>query len=207
MNRRTATALTGLVTVAALMLTACTPTEPEPTDTPTASATPTTTPSAGPPTQEPISGPTSAAEAVSAANDAYVGFLNAQFDLMKNPQLGTEYITGFVLEGSPAWTLMQDTIRVNEEEGITVAGEPTKWSVNDSLSYTAPSTNPQSGETLEFGQVVLYGCADNSGIEFTGTDIPKGSFPYSAQMVFYADEGVWLVTDEEYLTGDGAPLC
>src|SRR5262245_26852046 len=108
MNRRTATTIAGVLAVTAMMLTACAPSEPTPTKTPTASATPTPEPT-GAPTQAPVAAPKDEAEAVAAANTAYIGFQKAQFNFMSDPALGPDYMGNFVWPGTRMETIMQDT--------------------------------------------------------------------------------------------------
>lgn len=209
MNRRT-TALTASVLAAVVVLLAgCTPGAPEPTKKPTASSTPTSTPTPTPtfPTQEPVPAPTDMASAIAGANRAYIGFKDVQFELFKNPDLGVQHVTGYVLEGTPAWTHLDDSIRLNVEQGNTFDGEPSSWTLNEAMSYAAPATNQKTGEAMEFGSVVLYGCIDNTKTVFSDPEIPKGSFPYRAELVYITAEQVWLVQNDEYLTGGEMPQC
>lgn len=208
MTRHRTTTIAFAAALTMLTLAGCTPPAPEPTKSSTPTPTATPTPSAdAPPTQEPVEAPADLAAAIAGASTAYSGFLAASLDLKKNPSLGADYLNGYVLEGSAAWTVAMDTIRLNQENGITVSGGPFEWALNETMSYTAPSKNPSTGEAIENGSAVLFGCVDNTAVEITGADLPKGSFPVQVQLVFIPDEGAWIVQSEEYMTGEGAPLC
>lgn len=213
MNRRTATALAGSLAVTAMMLTACTPTaEPTPTKKPTASATPTAEPT-GAPTQAPVAAPKDEAEAVSAANTAYVAFQEAQFEFMADPELGTDYLENFVWPGTRMATIMQDTYDNKVEKKTSVEGEPFGWQPNEAMSYVAPLTNQSTGEVDPLGAVNLFGCSDNTGTTFLvdgveNTDIPKGSFPYQVELIYSPEYKGWFVSNSTEMTGmEGAPLC
>lgn len=212
MNRRTATAIAGVLAVTAMMLTACTPSEPTPTKTPTASATPTAEPT-GAPTQEPVAAPKDEAEAVSAANTAYLEFQQAQFNFMSDPALGPDYMENFVWPGTRMETIMQDTYNNKVENKTSVEGEPFGWQANEALSYVAPLTNQSTGEVDPLGAVNLFGCSDNTKTTFLvdgveNTDIPKGSFPYQVEMLYSPDFQGWFVSNSTEMTGmEGAPLC
>lgn len=212
MNRRTATAIAGVLAVTAMMLTACTPSEPTPTKKPTPSATPTAEPT-GAPTQAPVAAPKDEAEAVVAANTAYVAFQQAQFDFMSDPELGPDYLENFVWPGTRMETIMQDTYNNKIENKTSVEGEPSSWQPNEALSYAAPLTNQSTGAVDPLGAVNLFGCSDNTGTTFLvdgveNTDIPKGSFPYQVELIYSPDYEGWFVSNSTEMTGmEGAPLC
>lgn len=214
MNRRIATAIAGGLAVAAIMLTACTPSDPEPTKTPSESATPTPTEdSTTAPTQEPVAAPQDEAEAVAAANDAYIEFNQAWFEFLADPDLGIEYLENFVWPGTRMATLLQDTYEGKTDNKTSVEGEPFAWQANEALSYVAPLTNQSTGEVDPLGAVNLFGCSDNTGVTFLvdgveNTEIPKGSFPREVVMIYSPDYEGWFIQDEKSLTGqEGAPLC
>ncbi|NIG66722.1 hypothetical protein [Microbacterium sp. Be9] len=212
MNRRTATTIAGVLAVTAMMLTACTPSEPTPTKTPTASATPTAEPT-GAPTQAPVGAPKDEAEAVAAANTAYTAFQQARFDFLADSELGTDYLENFVWPGTRMATLMEDTYKSKVEQKTSVEGEPFGWQANEALSYVAPLTNQSTGEVDPLGSVNLFGCSDNTGTTFLtdgveNTDIPKGSFPKQIVMLYSPDYEGWFISDTIDLVGqEGAPLC
>lgn len=212
MNRRTATTIAGLLAVTGLMLTACTPSAPTPTQKPTASATPTIEPT-GAPTQAPVAAPKDEALAVSDANKAYVAYNEALFAFLADPALGTEHLEHFVLPGTRMATLLQDTYNAKVENQTSVKGEPFGWQANEALSYVAPLTDQSTGEVDPLGAVNLFGCSDNTGVTFLvggveNTNIPKGSFPYHVVMIYSPEDQGWFVQDETSLTGqEGAPLC
>lgn len=212
MNRRTATALAGVLAVTAMMLTACTPSEPTPTKKPTASATATPEPT-GAPTQAPVAAPKDESEAVAAANTAYIAFQQAQFDFMADPELGTDYLENFVWPGTRMETIMLDTYNNKVEKKTSVKGEPFGWQANEALSYVAPLTNQSTGEVDPLGSVNLFGCSNNSATTFLtdgveNTDIPKGSFPYHVELLYSPDFEGWFVSNSTEMTGqEGAPLC
>lgn len=214
MNRRTATAaIVGLLTVTAMMLTACAPgSETTPTQEPTASATPTPEPT-GAPTQAPVEAPRDEASAVAAANTAYLAFQQARFDFLADPELGPEYLQSFVWPGTRMETLMADTYEGKVTNATSVKGEPFGWQANEAMSYVAPLTNQSTGEVDPLGSVNLFGCSDNTGTTFlTGgvenTDIPKGSFPKQIVMLYSPDHEGWFISDTIDLVGqEGAPLC
>lgn len=212
MNRRTATAIAGVLAVTAMMLTACTPSEPTPTKMPTASATPTAEPT-GAPTQEPVAAPKDQAQAVSDANKTYKAFLQEQFAFMADPDRGPEFLENYVQPGTRMATLIQDTYENKVENGSSVKGEPIAWLANEAMSYVAPLSNQTTGEVDPLGVVNLLGCSDNTGTTFLvdgveDTEIPKGAFPAQAVLMYSPESQAWLVSDQISLTGkEGAPLC
>lgn len=212
MNRRTATAIAGVLAVTAMMLTACTPSEPTPTKKPTASATPTPEPT-GAPTQAPVAAPKDESEAVVAANTAYVSFQQARFDFLADPELGTDYLENFVWPGTRMATLMEDTYKSKVENATSVEGATFGWQPNEAMSYVAPLTNQSTGEVDPLGSVNLFGCSDNTGTTFLtngveNTDIPKGNFPKQIVMLYSPEYEGWFISDTIDLVGvEGAPLC
>lgn len=213
MNRRTATAIAGVLAVTAMMLTACTPTaEPTPTKKPTASATPTPEPTDAP-TQAPVAAPKDESEAVAAANTAYVAFQQARFNFLADPDLGTDYLENFVWPGTRMATLMEDTYKSKVENKTSVEGEPFGWQPNEAMSYVAPLTNQSNGEVDPLGSVNLFGCSDNTGTTFLtngveNVDIPKGNFPKQIVLLYSPEHEGWFISDTIDLAGvEGAPLC
>ncbi|WP_197055592.1 hypothetical protein [Microbacterium sp. ZOR0019] len=197
---------------AALILAGCTTPEPQKTPKPTPSATATVEPT-GAPTQAPVSGPKDEAQAVSDANKVYAEYKQAWFRFLADPALGPDYLEHFVWPDSRMATLVQDTYTGKAENQASVEGEPFVWQANEALSYVAPVTNNSTGEVDPLGAVNLFGCSDNTGVTFLlggveNANIPKGSFPYQAVMIYSAEDEGWFVQDEMSLTGkEGAPLC
>lgn len=218
---KTTAAITILI-AAALALAACAPTETptEPTTSPTSSPTATSSPTPSPtpqtvaPTQEPITRPTSQQEAITSASKVVESFQAASFQLWQNPELGEDYLDSFIVPGSRQETLIHDTVTYNLENGWRQSGSPSTWQTNDAMSYASQSTNGATGESYEFGTVMLYGCSDNRGWTMdvpagqTPPDIPRGSFPRQWTLVYEQSLNVWLILDSASLTGqEGAPTC
>ncbi|QBR75614.1 hypothetical protein [Microbacterium sediminis] len=213
MTRRL-TALT-LAALAIATLAGCTPT-PEPTETPSASATPTPTPTATPtagaaPQQEPVPAPTSEEEAVLAADRAYQAYLPVDFELKKNPELGVDYVSGYVVPESRFAQILEDTVEAAVKSKGSVTGEPFSWQSNLAMSYAAPLTNNATGEDLEFGGVTLYGCADSTKTVFLEDGEPvegaQGLFPARISLIYASDAEAWKITDQAALVdSEGNPL-
>lgn len=212
------TAAITLVIAATLAMAACTPTAPtEPTSTPTSSptATPTPTPTvAAAPTQEPIPAPTSQQEVITSASKVIEEYLAASFELGENPELGVDFLDGYILPGSRQETLNFDTVTRNLEKGWRQVGTPSTWRTNDAMSYASQSTNAATGETNEFGAAIIYGCGDNSGLVMEvpagqeAPNIPRGPFPGQWTLVYEQSQQIWLIQDSMSLTGqEGAPTC
>lgn len=214
MTRRL-TALT-LAALAIATLAGCTPT-PEPTETPSASATPTPTPTATPtagaaPQQEPVPAPTSEEEAVLAADRAYQEYRLVDFEFMKDPSLGAEYLSGYVVPESPYAQIIEDTAAHGVETDGSIAGEPISWQSNLAMSYASPLTNNATGETIEFGNVVLYGCSDNTKTDFieggkVRDDVPKGITPFRINLIYASDAQAWKISEGVQLVDpEGNPI-
>ena len=207
MKRPTAAVLA--TTALLLSITACTPSTPDPTDTPTPSAsTPSPTPTAGAvPTQVPTPPPTDQTTAVTAATHAYEGYLAASLDLLKDPSLGVEYMSGFVLPNSQASQVIEDTVRSNAESGLRASGGPFGWQTNTAMSFAAPAT--VGDDRNDVGSVQLFGCGDNSQVTFTNPDIAKGVAPHNVAVVYVPQVQAWLVQSDDQLQPgeEGAPQC
>ena len=214
MNRRTATITTvaTLAVVAVLGLTACDPGTPKPTGSNSPSPTATSSPTASaperpmPPKADP---PTDSDSAIVAAKKSYAAYLDVQLKFLKDLKLGPQYLSGFVLQGSPAWQSLNDTVDQQKESPV-LSGGPIGWTTNDGLSYAAPTTNAADGTKLEFGSVHLFGCGDNTKIKFRNTSIPSGSFPGKVVLVYVADAHAWMVQEDVTMRpGDAetAPQC
>lgn len=209
------TATITLLIAAALAMAACTPTAPtDPTTSPTASPAATSTPTPTPgsiPTQEPVPVPTSQQEAITSATQTIDNYLAATFKVDADPQLGAEYLAGFLVQGGPEQKVIADTVAKNLEAGWSKSGTPSKWTTNDAMSYASQSTNAATGEKFDLGAVVVYGCLDNSGWTLEGPgapEVPKGSFPRQFTLIYEQTAQIWLVQESVSLTGqEGAPTC
>lgn len=218
MKTTKATATITLMIAVALAMAACTPTAPtdpttSPTSSPTATPTPTPTPGAvATPSPAPV--PTNQQEAITSAATTIESYLVASFDRDANPELGESYVGSFLVQGSQAAKLNADTVKNNLEKGWLKVGTPSTWTTNDAMSYASPSTNAATGETLDFGTAVVYGCSDNSTWDITvpagqeAPAIPKGAFPAQWTLIFEQNAQVWLIQEQVDLTGrEGAPTC
>lgn len=214
------TATITLLVAAAIAMAACTPTTPtDPTGSATASPTtsesPSPTATAGAaPVQDPVPAPTTQQEAITSATKAIENYLVASFAVDENPDLGVEYLRGFLVQGGAEQKVISDTVAHNLENGWHKTGSPTTWTTNDATSYASQTTNAATGEKFEFGAAIIYGCGDNSGWDIevpagqTPPAIQKGSFPRQWTMVYEQNEHIWLVQESVSLTGkDGAPTC
>lgn len=214
MTRRTATTITvaTLAVVAVLGLTACGPGAPKPTGSKTPSPTATSTPTAST-TDRPMppkaDAPKDADSAIAAAKSTYAAYLDVQLNFLKNLKLGPQYLSGYVLQGSPAWTVLTDTADKSTESPVK-SGGPIVWTSNDAMAYAAQTTNAADGTKLEFGSVHLFGCSDNSKIEFTNPAIPKGSSPYKVVLVYVSETHSWMIQEDLQMRpsdGEAMPQC
>lgn len=214
MTHRHTALIAALALAGAAALAGCTPNgdEPTPTDSPAASATPTEEAAPEPgdpaPTQEAVPVPESEEEAIAQATEVVQRYLELNFDLQRDPDLGMEYVEQYVIPQSGLHQVLEDTIKTNRDEGKSVEGEPVTWSTREDLSYAAPSTNAATGEEYEFGGVVLLGCADNTKTTFTTDGEPNESssskvFPAEVRLVYVAEAGTWLLSELTSLSGDG----
>lgn len=216
MTRGTATAITVTVTTLAVLavlgLTACDPGAPKPTGSgsPSLTATSTPTPSA---TDRPMppqaDAPKDEQGAISAAKKTYEAYLGVQLNFLKDVKLGPQYLSGYVLQGSPAWRVLTDTQEQSAESPV-LSGGPVVWTPNDAMSYAAPATNVADGSKLEFGSVHLFGCSDNSKLEFRNTVIPKSSSPYKVVLVYVPDARTWMIQEDLQMRasdGEAMPQC
>lgn len=212
MKRRTTIVLATAITM--LALSACTPSERGPTSSPSAAETVAPTPAATAtagtiPVQSPTPAPVDQTSAILAANNAYQGYLSSLLDLIADPSLGAQYMSGYVLPGSPEAQDIERTVQTNLESGLRASGGPFKWQMNEAMSYAAPVTDTATGERNEIGSVQLFGCSDNTNISFTNPDVPRGVFPYNVTLIYVAAQQAWLVQTESYLRPgtEGAPQC
>lgn len=212
MTRRTATTITvaTLAVFAVLGLTACDPGMPKPTGSSTPSSTAASTPTASAtdrPKPPQADAPKDGDAAVAAANKTYVAYLEAQIPFKKDISLGAQYLSGYVLQGSPAWTVLTDTAEKSPTSPIKDGAFG--WTLNGAMSYASSSTNGANGQKIENGAVHLFGCRDNTNVTFANTDVPKGSFPVGAVLVFVPDAHAWMVQEDISLTAsDGEiPQC
>lgn len=214
MTRRTATTITvaTLAVFAVFGLTACDPGAPKPTGSNTPSSTAASTPTASA-TDRPMppqaDAPKDEQSAIIAAKKSYAAYLDVQLNFLKNVKLGPQYLSGFVLQGSPAWTVLTDTEEQSTESPV-LSGGPIVWTPNDAMSYAAPTTNGADGSKLEFGSVHLFGCSDNSKLEFRNTAIPKSSSPYKVVLVYVPDAHTWMIQEDLQMRssdGEAMPQC
>lgn len=212
MTRRTATTISvaTLAVVSVLGLTACDPGTPKPTGSSSSSPTATSMPTASAtdrpmPPQADV--PKDGDEAIVAANKTYVAYLAAQIPFKKDISLGAQYLSGYVLQGSPAWTVLTDTAEKSPTSPIKEGAFA--WTLNGAMSYASSSTNGANGQKIENGAVHLFGCRDNTKVTFASADVPKGSFPVGAVLVYVPDAHAWMVQEDKSLTAaDGEmPQC
>ncbi|GAA4484690.1 hypothetical protein [Microbacterium panaciterrae] len=214
MTRRTATAIViaTFAVVGVFGLTACDPGTPKHTGSTSASPTATSTPTASatdrpmPPQAE---APKDEQSAISAAKKSYAAYLDVQLNFLKDLKLGPQYLSGYVLQGSPAWQSLNDTVDQQKESPV-LSGGPIGWTTNDAMSYTAPTTNAADGTKLEFGSVHLFGCGDNTKLKFRNTSIPAGSFPGKVVLVYVPDAHSWMVQEDVTMRpgdGEAMPQC
>lgn len=215
MNRRPATTIlaAALALATGLTLAACSPatTHADPSTAPAHTATPTPTPTTPAiPTQKPIAAPTSISQAVVDANKAYEAFQVANLAWEKNLSLGTKYVSGYVLNPSPAWSSINDTQTMNKTNPVT-SGGPFGWELNEPMSYAGPLTDVSTGKKYPYGTAILYGCLDNTKVTFSDAKVPKGTFPFEVVMVYAAERHVWLIRESNDLShgnpGGKVPQC
>ena len=214
MTRRTATTITvaTLAVVAVLGLTACDPGTPKPTGNKTPSPTATTTPTASatdrpmPPKTDP---PKDADTAIAAANKTYLAYLDAQLPFYKNVALGPQYLSGYVLQGSPAWKVLTDT----SDHGVSpiASGGPIVWTPNDAMAYASATTNAADGTKLENGAVHLYGCTDDTKVKYSVPEIKNNpAAPTAVVLVYVADTHSWMIQEDRLMQpsdGEAMPQC
>ncbi|GAB6855956.1 hypothetical protein [Microbacterium xylanilyticum] len=214
MTRRTATTITvtTLAVFAVLGLTACDPGAPKPTGSNTPSPTVSSSPTASAsdrPMPPQADAPKTSDEAIAAAAKTYHAYLDAQLPFLKDLTLGPQYLSGYVLQGSPEWQSLNDTVDQQKEAPI-VSGGPAVFTPNDAMSVAVPATSSKTGQKLDFGAVSLYGCSDNTKITFRNTSIPKGSFAAKAVLVYVADAHAWMVQESRSMRptdGEAMPQC
>lgn len=147
------TATITLLVAAAIAMAACTPTTPtDPTGSATASPTtsesPSPTATAGAaPVQDPVPAPTTQQEAITSATKAIENYLVASFAVDENPDLGVEYLRGFLVQGGAEQKVISDTVAHNLENGWHKTGSPTTWTTNDAMSYASQTTNAATGKS------------------------------------------------------------
>ncbi|WP_336629987.1 MULTISPECIES: hypothetical protein [unclassified Microbacterium] len=212
MNRRAATTISvaTLTVVSVLGLTACDPGTPKPTGSSSPSPTAMSTPVASA-TDRPMppqaDAPKDVGEAIVAANKTYVAYLEAQIPFKKDLSLGAQYLSGYVLQGSPAWNVLTDTAEKSPTSPIKEG--MFEWTLNGAMSYASSSTNGTNGQKIENGAVHLFGCRDNTKVTFANAEVPKGSFPVGAVLVYVPDAHAWMIQEDKSLTAaDGEmPQC
>ena len=138
----------------------------------------------------------------------------ADFAVRVDPTLGVDYLDGFLVQGGAQQKAISDTVEHDLKAGWHMTGSPSTWRTNDAMSYASQSTNVGTGEKIEFGGAIVYGCADNSGWEIvvpsdqTPPAIPKGSFPSQWTLVYEPTAHIWLIQERVPLAGQqGAPSC
>ena len=212
MTRLTPTTITvtTLAVFAVLGLTACDPGTPKPTGSSTPSPTATSTPTASAtdrPKPPQADAPADGDAAIAAANKTYEAYLVAQMPFKKDISLGPQYLSGYVLQGSPAWTVLTDT--AEKSPTSPVKDGAFGWTLNGAMSYASASTNGTNGQKIENGAVHLFGCRDNTKGTFANAEVPKGSFPVGAVLVFVPDAHAWMIQEDRSLTAadGGVPQC
>ena len=213
-RRRTATTITvaTLAVVAVLGLTACDPGTPKPTGSGSSSPTATSSPTASAP-QRPMppraDAPKSAEEAVAAANKAYRAYLDAQIPFFEDVSLGPQYLSGYVLQGGPAWKGLSDT----SDHGVNTikSGGPFGWTLNDAMTYASAATDMSNGQKDPNGAVHLFGCLDDTKIQYGVPEIKNtAGAPTEVVMIFVADAHSWMIQDDHRMSassGEAMPQC
>lgn len=219
MKLRNTLALTSLTLVTALALTGCTQPEPKRSPTPEPSVTetetaPTETAPTAPPERETVPLPEDSSSAVQAASKEFSEYSKANFEFIAHPEVKPDYMAAYVVPGSPAEKIITDTYDAKIDQKLSQEGKPTEWTLNAGMSYAGALTDASTDTLIsEFGSVYLYGCISNSDTVFLANgvedaDVPKGSFPYSVEMIYLPDEENWFVSNVASLEGqEGAPLC
>ncbi|GED40602.1 hypothetical protein F6W69_18705 [Microbacterium oxydans] len=198
---RTIAGITAAGVLALGLLTACTPTA-EPTPKPTESSTSSPTPT---PTQTAATEPASDTDAIAA------GYATAQeyfriWDEIRNEHPEDAALIDTIAVDSAAEAARR-SIASAAEKSIKSKGN-VKFTLLEGQSYAAPARANGVTES-EFGQPILYGCLDYSGL--TGTDangqaITPGA-PVKVEVVarFVKAESRWIVIS--YTQDPGSTEC
>jgi hypothetical protein len=173
-----------------------------------ASSTPTPTVA---PAQAQVAPPTSKDAALQAANKTAQAYLEYDFEMQENPELGAGYLANYIDGAMPK--IEQDTVNDELANGYHSAGGPVTFEPDYGLSYAVTITDTANGnKQYPNGRVTLIGCADNTATTvaadpgYTAPAFPTGSFAGEFTLTYSPQAKVWKVSNLEPITS-GGPAC
>lgn len=191
--KRTLTAAAA-ITVAALLMTACSPSAvetPKPTET-----------TAAPETAAPVAPPESEEEAIAAAEDVLTKWFEVRGEVNADGGTDTDRLEA-LSTGKALDRVLADAAQIASGPQLNVDGENIEGPVQTegAITYETKSSYGQEWEGTANGLVTINACQDLSGYKIFASDGSEGMQPeekrttFDYQVIYDAGREAWLVYD------------